>query len=154
MRILSQLLILCNVLLIAGCGTSKTHPEIVPVGVAEADRNEICFGQMRCPTGETFALSDRQAERLRKIVWGTQIEDPFSQLPEGMTVSPAEDFSYFSIYGETFNFTPPSHPHNFRLSPAKQRMLDKFMAEEFGMTTRWSKPQQMGGRGDVDKPSI
>jgi hypothetical protein len=144
MRTQTRLLLLFSVLLIAGCGSVKNNPEINPVGEKEVDRNEICFGQMRWPTGDTFALSDRQAKRLKAIVWGTGIEDPFSQLPEGMTVSPAEDFSYFTIYGETFNFIPPAEPHNFRLSPVKQRQLDMFMAEEFGMTTRWSNPQQMG----------
>lgn len=139
------------VLLCVGCSSLESQKKPTHGVPNDSEPNEIFFGQ-QWPTGSTFVLSDRQAKRLREIVWGTEIDDPFSKLPEGMTVSPASDFSYFTIYGKGFHFIPPSTPHDFRLTAAKQRMLDRFMADEFGMTGRWQTPkpkgeQLVGGNG-------
>lgn len=123
----------------AGC-TADSPDHRIRTTETEQEANEIFFGK-NWPIGSTFALSDSQARQLREIVDGTKIVDPFSKLPEGMTVSPAPDFSYFTVFGETFHFVPPSTPHNFHLTAEKQAEFDHFISEEFGIAKRWLKPR-------------
>ena len=118
---------------------------------ADSPEPNVIFFSESWPIGTTYALSDEQAKKLKSIVWGTEIEDPFSKLPHGMTVSPASDFSYFCIYGRTYHFVPPGKPHNFKLSKEKLRMLQGFMKDEFGIAERWQQPKPSRSQQELEE---